>query len=38
MFRIIGATVVYGFALFGLIKWLEKSKKDDEVKADISAT
>lgn len=36
MFRIIGATVVYGFAFFGLIKWLEKSKKDDEENADKS--
>jgi hypothetical protein len=30
MFRIIGATVVYGFATYGLFTWLQKYKKDDE--------
>ncbi len=28
MFKFIGASVVYGFAIFGLFKWLE-SKKDE---------
>jgi len=30
MFKIIGAAVVYGFATYGLVTWLLKSKKDDE--------
>ena len=30
MFRIIGGLVVYGFATYGLITWLLKSKKDEE--------
>jgi hypothetical protein len=30
MFRIIGATVVYGFATYGLFTWLQKFKKDEE--------
>jgi hypothetical protein len=29
MFKIIGATVVYGFAIYGLVTWLLKSNKDD---------
>ena len=29
MFKIIGAAVVYGFAIYGLVTWL-KSEKDDE--------
>lgn len=27
MFRFIGAAVVYGFAIYGLATWLQKSKK-----------
>ena len=30
MFRIIGATVVYGFALYGLIVWLEQNRQGRE--------
>jgi len=30
MFRIIGAAVVYGFAMYGLASWLMRSEKDDE--------
>ena len=30
MFRIIGGLVVYGFATYGLITWLLKSKNDKE--------
>lgn len=30
MFRIIGAVVVYGFAMFGLFTWLQRSSKDDK--------
>ena len=30
MFRIIGAAVVYGFAMYGLATWLKRSEKDDE--------
>ena len=30
MFKIIGATVVYGFAVFGLYTWLTKSQSHKE--------
>ena len=30
MFKFIGAAVVYGFATYGLVAWLQKIKKDDE--------
>lgn len=30
MFRFIGAAVVYGFALYGLATWLQKSKQDPD--------
>ena len=30
MFKYIGAAVVYGFATYGLVTWLLRSKKDDE--------
>ena len=30
MFRIIGAAVVYGFATYGLVIWLQKHKKDED--------
>ena len=31
MFKIIGAVVVYGFATYGLVTWLLKFKKDEEL-------
>ena len=30
MFKIIGAAVVYGFATYGLLTWLQKSKNDEK--------
>jgi len=30
MFKFIGATIVYGFATYGLVTWLLRSEKDDE--------
>lgn len=33
MFKIIGAAVVYGFALFGLVKYLEAKSDEDEAVA-----
>ncbi len=30
MFKLIGAAVVYGFAMYGLVTWLLKSKNDEE--------
>ena len=33
MFKFIGATVVYGFAIYGLATWLMRSGKDGEVQA-----
>ncbi len=33
MFKIIGAAVVYGFALFGLAKYLETKSDEEEVAA-----
>lgn len=30
MFKIIGATVVYGFALFGLVKYLQTTVQDSD--------
>lgn len=33
MCKFIGAAVVYGFATYGLVTWLLKSKKNDEEQA-----
>jgi hypothetical protein len=30
MFKFIGAAVVYGFAIFGLVTWLQKQEKENE--------
>lgn len=30
MFKFIGAAVVYGFAIYGLVTWLQNSYKDKE--------
>jgi len=30
MFKFIGAAVVYGFAAYGGVTWLLRSKKDDQ--------
>ena len=34
MFKIIGAIIVYGFAIYGLAMWLKNSQNDEKSKGD----